>query len=79
MTGFHFYPTYVALEGGYTSVRIVGESVTLGPALKVDPTLRHGGEIAASVMFAYIRLGVRAIAVSDGDVQVCATLGVGVE
>jgi hypothetical protein len=79
VTGFHAYPTYLAVEGGWTSIHIFGFSATAGPALRLDPGVRPGGELAASIMFAYVRLGVRAIGVSDGDVQICGTLGVGVE
>ena len=79
VTGLRAYPSYVAVEGGWTSIHLVGYSVTAGPALRIDPVARVGGELAFSMMVAYVRLGARVIAVSDGDVQGCVTLGAGIE
>jgi opacity protein-like surface antigen len=80
VTGFGAHPTYAAAETGWTSIHLLGYSATIGPALRLDPgKVSPGGEASASIMAFFVRVGLRAIVVADGDAQICGTVGVGVE
>ncbi len=79
VTGFGAYPTYAMVEAGQTIVSIVGGSMTLGPAVRLDPKIGMGLEGSMSLRFFIFQLGVRVIGVfvNDADVQICGVMGLG--
>jgi hypothetical protein len=86
VTGFGTYPTYLSLDfGSVIYHRTDGHNAfyaglfTLGPALRVDPSVRAGAEASATYCILYFELGLRALLVggSTGDGQLEATIGFG--
>lgn len=78
-TGFGAYPSYAAAELGWTHLDIGGTCVAWGPALRFAPSVRPGGSLRIGARLLIAQLGARLLAVSDGDVQVTATIGAALE
>jgi hypothetical protein len=86
VTGFGASPAYASLDFGrviFAGTRDFGAFggfiVTAGPAIRVEPTSGLGGELSARMYFFVLQFGIRAIAIATngGDVQIQATLGLG--
>jgi hypothetical protein len=85
VTGFGAYPTYLSLDFGrlvFPRVEhgsFAGGLLTLGPALRIDPTVGAGAQVSAAYCLFFLELGLRSIFIAHGagDGQIEATMGLG--
>jgi hypothetical protein len=86
VTGFRAYPTYTSLDVGKVVFwhadhsSFTGATVTVGPVLRVDPSVAPGLGASVRVYALMLQLGVRSIysTAGSGDAQIEVTVGVGI-